>query len=470
MITIIIVAILALAAGAALGSLSGRSSVSKLESALAAKDAELTLRMQEAANRAQELERAHQQTKEANDLAAATQAELARLNERLEQERRANTEKLEMLTRASQELQNAFQKLAADALASNNQRFLELAKTRLETFQQQAEGELAKREQAVANLVKPISESLANVDKQIQEIEKTRVGAYNSITEQLKFVTGTQEQLRSETTKLVQALRRPEARGRWGELQLRRVVEMAGMLDYCDFVEQQTARDDDGRALRPDVIVRLPGGKQVIVDSKAPLDAYLKAIEATDEATRNEYLAAHARQIQDHISKLSQKRYWEQFENSPEFVVMFLPGEVFFSAALEQNPALIESGVQERVIPASPTTLIALLRAVAYGWQQTKLAENAQKISELGKKLYDNLRVMAGHMDRLGDSLEKSMKAYNQTVGSMERTVFPTARKFPELAVSATEEIPQLEQKDETPRLLQAADWIFEEKANAAKA
>jgi DNA recombination protein RmuC len=266
--------------------------------------------------------------------------------------------------------------------------------------------------------------------------------------------------LRDETRRLTDALKRPGVRGRWGELQLKRVVELAGMIEYCDFMEQHTiqAGDDDAR-IRPDVIVRLPGGKRIVIDAKAPLDAYLRALEAPDEVARQNLLGEHAKQVRNHISQLSAKSYFEKVASTPEFVVMFLPGEMFFSAALEQDPSLIECGVEKRVIPASPTTLIALLRAVAYGWQQEAMEENARKISENGKNLYESVRTLAGHFQALGVKLKSSLEAYNDAVGSLEGNVLVKARKFKELqAANGGEEIKPLEPIDRVPRMLQAAE------------
>jgi len=390
---------------------------------------------------------------------AALMAAKSGLEATLESERRSTKEKLELLTAASEEMKAHFKALASTALESNNASFLQLAKTELEKQQSQAIGELEKREKAVETLVKPISDSLKQVDDHVRELEKSRAEAYGGLTSQVASLLETQKALQTETGNLVKALREPQARGRWGELQLRRCLELAGMVEHCDFLEQVSVSSEE-RMRRPDVVVKLPGEKNLVVDSKVPLSGYLAALEAPDETTRNVCLADHARQVRQHIDNLSAKSYWSQFEPTPDFVVLFLPGEVFFRAAVDVDPELIEYGVSRKVVVASPTTLIALLRAVAYGWNQKNLAESARLISEAGKTLYQRLATMAGHFEDLGKRLGGAVESYNKAVGSMERSVFPVARKLPELdrALSA-EDLPDLQQVEKTPRHLESPDW-----------
>jgi DNA recombination protein RmuC len=388
----------------------------------------------------------------------------ARAESALQAERKTSTEKIELVTRASEELRNAFKAMASDALKSNNSSFLVIAQETLKRFQSEARGDLEARQKAVADMVAPVRESLTKVDEKIQQMEVARGDAYGALRAQVQSLITTQKELQSETGNLVRALRTPNVRGRWGEIQLRRVVEIAGMLSYCDFSEQESVNTETGR-LRPDLVVKLPGGKHVVVDAKTPLQAFLDAFETTDEDARRVCLANHARQVRDHMNTLSGKKYWEQFDATPEFVVMFLPGETFFSAALEQDSSLIEHGVLNRVIPASPTTLIALLKAINYGWNQEKLARNAKQISDLGKELHDRLRNLAQHISSVGTGLDRAVECYNKAVGSLESRVLVSARKFAELGASVAEDIPELEPIETTARAL-SFDWDEDDAAS----
>lgn len=353
----------------------------------------------------------------------------------VEKERAATEEKLQLLEKAKERLTDTFQAISASALKNSQESFLGLAKATLGNYQEAAKQDLELRQKEVKQIVEPVRESLERYDRQVQEMERMREKAYGGLSQQVQSLAATQQQLQKETANLVKALRTPQVRGRWGEITLRRVAELAGMLKYCDFFEQETRESEQGR-LRPDMIVRLPNDKQIVVDSKVPLLAYLEAMEADTDNERTTRLITHSRQIQAHMNKLAQKTYWEQFQPTPEFVVLFIPGENFFSSALEHNPALIEEGVSKGVILATPTTLISLLKAVAFGWRQETMTKSAEAISLLGRELYERISTMTEHLERLGRSIEKSVATYNQVVGSFERRVLASARKFGDLGIS----------------------------------
>lgn len=388
-----------------------------------------------------------------------------RLRERLSLEERervkAETERREVLARLEEEkllladarakLSDTFKALASETLSTNSQQFLHMAKQAMDTVLSDAKGDLGKREEAISGLVKPLAESLKTFETHVRSLESTRQQAYTSLEEHLKTLTSSQQQLQRETGNLVTALRTPQVRGRWGEMTLRRVVELAGMSEYCDFAEQVSVTGEEGR-LRPDMIVRLPSERLVVVDSKVPLEAYLNALNAESDEQRRDLLMNHARQLRNHMVSLGNKAYWNQFQQTPEFVVMFIPGESFFAEAAHYDISLIEDGMQMRVVPATPTTLIALLRAVAYGWRQEQIAESAQVISDLGKQLYERMRTLAEHLDKVGDGLEKANSAYSKAVGSFESRVLPAARKFKELGVATGEDIAVLSPIETVPR------------------
>lgn len=369
--------------------------------------------------------------------------------------RRAAAERASLLDAAEQKLSDTFRALAAQALAANNEGFLTLAAERMSASRQESDGALAARQQAIEAMVKPVKESLDKVEGTIQELERERGQAYGRLSEQVRHLTATHERLSAETGSLARALRAPAVRGRWGELQLKRVVELAGMVEHCDFGQQVTLATDDGR-VRPDMVVNLAGGRQVVVDAKVPLEAYLDALEVTDETERQARLKVHAQQVRAHVHKLSGKAYWAELASAPDFVVMFLPSEAMYAAALEQMPSLIEEGVARRVLLATPTTLIALLQSVYFGWREERLAENAQQISEQGRVLHERVATLVEHWARLGAALNKATEHFNQAAGSFSDRVLPAARKLQELGAGSKKDVAALDRIDVRPRPLTA--------------
>ena len=384
--------------------------------------------------------------------------ESVELKTKLEAELKNHEAHVEDLRKMDDDLERKFTVLASDALGKNSENFLKLVSERFGKHRETADEELEKRKKEIETLVKPIGESLSKFEHRVGEIEKAREGAYGAITEQVKSLAEGQTNLRSETGRLVQALRQPKTRGRWGEYQLRNVLEMAGMTEHVDFVEEKTIEGEDGR-LRPDVIVRLPGGKSVIVDAKTSLEAYLSAVETDDEDTREQLMADHARQVRDRVRTLASRDYWNALPETPDFVVMFIPGEAFFAAAIERDPGLFETAVRQRVLICTPTTFVALVKAIAYGWQQEKLAESALEIAERGRDLYDRIKVFGGHMGDLGRSLRQAVDRYNQGIGSLEGRLLPAARRFETLGVvPAGSSIPALEPVELEAREVQAEE------------
>lgn len=373
----------------------------------------------------------------------AVQNELITLRAQRDAERNASDEKVALMKDAQARLEDRFKALSADALLQNNESFLKLAEENLKKFQEGAKGDLEKRQETIHKTVEPVSEALKLFNQRVEKIEERRMATDASLKQQLEQLAQSQSELSRTTGSLVQALRAPQVRGQWGEMQLRRTVEMAGMINYCDFVEQASLETAEGQRQRPDMLIRLPNERQVVVDAKVPLAAYLDALEADEAGVQSERMQAHARQLKDHIKGLSQKSYWSQFENTPEFVVLFVPNETIFSAALEQDPQLIEIGVENRVILATPTTLIALLKAIAYGWQQDAVAREAKQIAELGRELYERIGVVTGHFSKLGKSLDQSVGHYNKAVNSVESRLLVTARKFEALDSSREEALPE---------------------------
>ena len=382
------------------------------------------------------------------------QAENHELTLKLNWEQQHKAELDEILDHTRDQLANTFNQLSNEALNRNNTNFLRLAEENLKRFQSEAKAELGTKEKAIEQLLKPINEALQNTSKQIQEIEKDRKQSYGSLNATIAQMNLNQQQLQQETQNLVQALRRPEVRGQWGEMTLRRLAEISGMVAHCDFDEQTHTNTETG-SIRPDMIVHLPENRDIVVDAKTPLDAYLSAIQAKDDATRKAELKRHAQVIRNRVRELSRKNYWAEYTKSPEFVVLFIPGEQFLSAALEVDPQLLEDSMSQNIILATPTNFIALLRAVSYGWKQQKLAENAEIIRELGETLYKRLATFGNHLSKLGNSLGQSVNHFNSAVGSLERNVLPGARKFTEMGISAKSEIDELPPVEQQPRPVQ---------------
>lgn len=368
----------------------------------------------------------------------ALRQENTQLATTLELERKSAQDKIN-------DMSNTFSTLSSQALKENNEAFLKLAQENLRQYQHQATHELDKKEKAIEHLVKPIREALEKTEQQIRAMENERKQAYGSLHQHLENMAATQANLQNETRNLVQALRRPEVRGQWGELTLKRLAELAGMVEHCDFYEQENVTTESGRQ-RPDMIVRMPDGRMIVVDVKTPLDAYLNAIEAQDDATREQEMLRHARNVKNRVNELANKAYWSQFDKSPDFVVLFIPGDQFLSAALDHERNLIEDALARHVVLATPTSLVALLRAVAYGWRQEQLAENAEKIREVGEELYQRLATFTGHLQKIGKHLDSSVKAYNSAVGSFDSRILPGAQKFKEMGISEKKVIEDIQQ------------------------
>lgn len=357
---------------------------------------------------------------------------------------------------AREQLENAFHELADQSLAKNNNQFLQLATQKLDNQQQQASSDLEKRQLSIQNLLSPIADALKKTESQIGSIEKNRNQSFGELKQELLELRGTQNLLQSETRNLVNALRKPQVRGLWGEQTLKRVVEVAGMVQHCDFTEQATT--DGEQRLRPDMVVSLPDDRQVVVDAKTPLQAYLDALESTSDEDINTNMARHVQHIKTHIKQLSSKQYWDAFSNTPEFVVMFIPGEQFLSAALDKDPSLFDEALKQNVILATPNSLIALLKTISYGWRQVELAKNAENIRKIAEDLYKRLNTFTTHISNIGKNLERSNKAYNDAVGSLERSVLPGARKFTEMGINTSSELTELKPVETALRIDRDSD------------
>lgn len=406
---------------------------------------------------------------------ATLQAELSAEREkrtqaetRLEEASRSFAEQKKMLDESEKKLKESFDALSARALQNNAEQFLVQARKTLDAVLVEARGDLGKRQDAIKALIQPVSDTLKRYEEQIRHLEQSRQKAYGSLEEQVKLLTATNQQLQQETGKLVTSLRDPRVRGRWGEIALRRAAELAGMAEHVDFEQQTTYTDDEDGRYRPDMVVRLPGNRSVVIDAKAVLDAYLDAVAATDDDTRQAQLRRHASQIRSRIRELSSKRYWERLETTPEFVVLFLPAESFFSAAVGVDPDLIDNALASKVVLASPTTLVSLLKAIAYGWRQEQIEENARHISDLGRELYERMSILVDHLGKIGLNLERAVGAYNSAVGSFEGRVLPSARKFKELGATGGKDLDELEPVERHPRALESPEALAEQKPDQA--
>ena len=379
----------------------------------------------------------------------------ARLETLLESQHEYMQEKARTLVDLRRQFEVTFKSLAGDALRANSSEFIKLAEVNFRNLHSRADGALEQREKAVENMVRPIREALEKTDEQVRRMEKERQQAFGSLNQHLRFMAEAQEQLRGETRNLVKALRRPEVRGQWGELTLKRLAELAGMVEHCDF-EQQLSMDTENGRQRPDMVVRMPGEREIIVDAKAPMDAYLGAVETADEGERKRELQRHARNLRERVRELAGKGYWRNRSESLDFVVLFVPGDQFLSAALEQDPRLLEDALVDKVVLATPSSLVALLRAIAYGWRQETLARNAEHIRNIGEELYERMSVFAGHLDRVGSSLDRSVESYNKAVGSFDSRVLPGVRKFSEMGIQAKKPVPELQPVERLPRAVQS--------------
>ena len=447
--TELLIAIACFAAGFAIAWAWGKSSsgaarleIEKRAAALGATSQEMQLQ-KEMLQR--ELRASQTRVEEEQKLRTAAQADAEAQRANLFEQRR-------LLDEAQAKLREAFQSLAGEALKANSDQFIALAKAKFDSLQKEAEGDLEQRKVAIQSMVNPLETALRDLRSEVARVESARQEAYGSLRSEVQLLATTNKELREETGSLVNSLKQPQVKGKWGELTLRRVVELAGMTPHCDFTEQQSIETEEGR-LRPDLIVHLPGGTQIVVDSKVPLHGFSKAVSSTSDAEYGEAMIQHSRLVREHIKNLSAKEYWRQFEPTPEFVVLFVPGESFFSAALEHDHTLIEDAIDKRVVLASPTTLIALLRAIAYGWRQQIVADNAERIKDLGKELYDRVMKFAEHLSEIAKGLERASKAYNSAVASFDGRLIPSARKFREMGVGS-DEIPAIDPVEIFPRPL----------------